>query len=210
MAPWMAPRSWRPGSDPGVHSIYRILNGATAHPEFFNKDALRARKLGVPGGAWDFKNLDVYVANAWEPTVRDLRMLKKALAPHKAKFDAIYKPIRDQIAHIILKDEGSVADLYSRTLKTDIDEILCFLHSLVKAIWHLAFNAHRPKLTQDNYGYAGRVAQNLEGNRADIAAAFVTTDSFAHRAVDYAPFRAVLLRSRNAPPRNRFDSWPVT
>jgi hypothetical protein len=149
-------------SDPDVHSIYQVLNGTTAHPEFFNKAALRARKLGVPGAAWDLKILDEYVANAWEPAVQELRMFKRVLAPHKARFDAIYKPIRDHIAHIILKDERLVTDLYSRTLKTDIDEILCFLHSLVKSIWHLAFNARRPELTGDNYGYAGRVAEIQE------------------------------------------------
>ena len=92
--------------DPGVHSIYQVLNATTAHPEFFSKAALRARKLGMPGGQWDMAVLDEYVQNAWEPTVQDLRMLKKALAPHKTKFDAIYKPLRDQVyAHTVLKDE---------------------------------------------------------------------------------------------------------
>lgn len=103
--------------------------------------------------------LDAYVNNAWEPTVDDLRRMKKALAPHKAKFDAIYKPIRNQIAHIILKDQALVADLYSRTQKTDVDNILCFLHNLINAIWELAFNARRPDLTGDKYSYAGRVAE---------------------------------------------------
>ena len=91
--------------------------------------------------------------------MHDLRQLRKALAPHKTKFDTIYRPIRDQIAHIIFKDEGLIADLYGRTRKTDIDEILCFLHSLVNAIWNLAHNARRPELNGDNYGYAGRVAE---------------------------------------------------
>ena len=84
-------------------------------------------------------------------------MLKKALAPHKAKFDEIYRPIRHQIAHIIFKDEESVAALYRRTLKTDLDEILCFLHNLIRAIWELAFNARRPDLIGDKHGYARRV-----------------------------------------------------
>ena len=91
--------------------------------------------------------------------MQDLRALKKALAPHKRKFDDIYKPIRDQIAHIIFKDEQSIESLYSRTLKRDIDEILCFLHSLVHAIREVAYNASQPKLSGDNYGYAARVAE---------------------------------------------------
>lgn len=146
-------------SDPKVHSIHPVVNATVGHPEFFNRAALRARKLRIPGAQWDKKFFDEYVAAAWEPTTEELRLLKKALAPHKTKFDAIYRPIRNQIAHIILKDQLSVADLYSRTLKTDIDDILRFLHSLVKSIWYMAFNAERPNLNGDHYGYAERVAQ---------------------------------------------------
>jgi hypothetical protein len=95
-------------SDPDVHSIHHVLNATLAHPEFFNHDALRARKLSVPGTEPNPPWLDDYVANAWEPTKEDLRVLKKAVAPHKNKFDATYKPIRNQIAHIILKDQVSI------------------------------------------------------------------------------------------------------
>ena len=146
-------------SDPKVHSIYQVLNATTAHPEFFSKAALRARKLSIPGTEPDPPWLDEYVQDAWVPTVQDLRGLKKALAPHKAKFEDIYKPIRNQIAYIIFKEEQSVASLYSRTLKADIDEILCFLHGVIRAIWEMAYNAAEPKLNGDNYGYATRVAE---------------------------------------------------
>jgi hypothetical protein len=146
-------------SDPDVHSIHPVLSATIAHPEFFNHDALRARKLAIPGTEPNPPWLDDYVANAWEPTTDDLRLLKRALAPHKNKFDAIYKPIRHQIAHIIHKDQAVVEALYSRTLKTDIDGILRFLHCLVKSIWYMAYNAERPNLNGDHYGYAERVAQ---------------------------------------------------
>jgi hypothetical protein len=146
-------------SDPKLHSIYQVLNATTAHPEFFSKTALRARKLAIRGAEPNPPWLDEYVQNAWEPTVQDLRALRKALAPHKTKFDDIYKPIRNQIAHIIFKDEQSIASLYSRALKTDIDEILCFLHSLVRAIQEMAYNATPPNLNGDHCGYAARVAE---------------------------------------------------
>lgn len=146
-------------SDPKLHSIYQVLNATTAHPEFFSKAALRARKLSIPGTEPNPPWLDDYVQNAWEPSVQDLRGLKKALGPHKTKFDDIYKPIRNQIAHIIFKDEQSIASLYSRTLKVEIDEILCFLHSLTRAIWEMAYNAAEPNLSGDNYGYSARVAE---------------------------------------------------
>ena len=36
-------------NDNNVHSIYNLLNATIAHPEFFSRDALRARKLSIPG-----------------------------------------------------------------------------------------------------------------------------------------------------------------
>jgi hypothetical protein len=123
--------------DDRVHSIHHLLNATTAHPEFFSKDALRARKLRTLGNEPNPPWLNEYVQAAWEPNTQDLRALKKALAPHKAKFDA----------------------LYSKTLKTDIDELLRFLHSLVHAIQDLAWNGRKPDLTGNDYGYAGRVRE---------------------------------------------------
>lgn len=146
-------------SDPKLHSIYQVLNATSAHPEFFSKAALRRRKLHIPGTGPNPPWLDEYVQNAWEPTVQELRTLKKALAPQKTKFDEIYKPIRNQIAHIVLKDERSIESLYSKTVKKDVDDILRFLHSLVNAIWEMAYNALEPRLDGDNYGYADRVAE---------------------------------------------------
>lgn len=145
-------------SDDHVHSVHQLLRSTTAHPEFFNKASLPARKLRLSND-WDWGVLDEYIARAWEPSVQDLRALKKALAPHKGKFDAIYRPIRHQIAHIIYKDDASIAALYSRTLKADIDEILCFLFTLVQAIQEVAHNARRPELAGDHYGYAHRVEE---------------------------------------------------
>jgi hypothetical protein len=145
--------------DDRVHSIHHLLNATTAHPEFFSKDALRARKLRTLGNEPNPPWLNEYVQAAWEPNTQDLRALKKALAPHKAKFDAIYLPIRHQIAHIIFKDEEDIRALYSKTLKTDIDELLRFLHSLVHAIQDLAWNGRKPDLTGNDYGYAGRVRE---------------------------------------------------
>ena len=114
-------------TNPDVHSLYQLLRATTAHPEFFTKNTFRARKLAVPGGRWDIKMLDSYVEKAWVPTIDDLRNLRKALAPYRSKFDETYKPIRNQIAHIILKEQALVEDLYARTQKTEIGEILCFL-----------------------------------------------------------------------------------
>jgi hypothetical protein len=147
-------------SDGSVHSIHKVLSATTAHPEFFSREALRERKLNIPGAKWNPGQLEEYVRDVAEPTREELRRLKKALAPHKAKFDEICKPLRDQIfAHTIAKDEVLIADLFSKALKSDIDQILCFLHSLIEAIKYLALNAMPPELGGDHYGYAARVKE---------------------------------------------------
>ena len=69
-------------SDPKLHSIYQVLNATTAHPEFFNKAALRARKLAIPGTEANPPWLDEYIQNAWEPTVQELRALSRGGAQH--------------------------------------------------------------------------------------------------------------------------------
>ena len=145
--------------NPGLHSIYKVLYATTACPGVFSKASLRARKVSITSAPWPAGLLDDFVQAAWEPTIQDLRKLRKALSPHKEKFDRIYKPIRDQIAHHIFTDEAVVEDLYSKTQKTDIDEILCFLHSMIRAIWEIGYNGREPNLAGDNYGFAGRVAE---------------------------------------------------
>jgi hypothetical protein len=153
-------------SDGEVHSIHKLLNATTAHPEFFSKAARRARVLRNASTPWQPEMLAEYDRNnTWEPTTDDLRTLKKDLRPHKAKFDEIYRPIRNHVAHLILKSDSEIAKLYEGTLKADIDTILCFLHNLVKAIWHMAYNGQPRNINRDNYGYSdkrGRIIKETE------------------------------------------------
>lgn len=153
-------------SDGEVHSIHQVLRAMSSHPELFSKDSLRARKLSIPGVERNPPWLEEFILNAWEPTIADFREMKKALKPHKMKFDDLYRPIRHHIAHITHKEDQAIAALYARTLKTDIDEILCFLHNLMMAIQDLAWNATRPNLTDDNHGYARRVMEIRDGTTA--------------------------------------------
>jgi AbiU2 len=146
-------------TDPNLHSVHKVLNATTAHPEFFSRASLKRRKLSLPGANWDLAFLDRYVADAWEPTAADLREFKKQLRPHKARFDEIYRPVRDQIAHIIHKDKSLIGDLYSRTQKAHIDEILRFLHLGIKALWEIAHNGERPDFNGSDYGYGEKVAR---------------------------------------------------
>jgi AbiU2 len=152
--------------DPDVHSVHKLLNATIAHPEYFSKAARRARALRNASTPWEPEMLAEYDRNnIWEPTAADLRTLKKDLGPHKAKFDDIYRPLRNHVAHIILTTDSEVQELYRGALKSDIDQILSFLHGLVKAIWDMAYNGQPRNINKDNYGYAekrNRVIKEVE------------------------------------------------
>jgi hypothetical protein len=113
---------------------------------FFSKTALGARKQNEAGNrkiGW----LPDYLADAWEPSVHDLCDLKKALDPHKAKFEAVYLPIRHKIfAHKAFDDVALVSNLIAKAIIKEIDDVLCFLFNLIEFLWQLFHNGRKIKL----------------------------------------------------------------
>jgi hypothetical protein len=126
-----------------------LVKATIANPAFFSKAALRQRKrqssnLTGPDPQW----LVDYVNQAWEPTAADLKPLLAALAPHYAKFRSIYRPIRhNYFAHRGMDSQQAIEALFSKTIKTDVAEILGFLHTLLCVIREIAWNARQPNLT---------------------------------------------------------------
>jgi hypothetical protein len=79
------------------------------------------------------------------------RPLGTALTPHVNKFKAIYRPIRRPIRHKYFAHRGTesqqaIEALFSKILKTDVAEILGFLHTLLWAIREMAWNGKKPDL----------------------------------------------------------------
>jgi hypothetical protein len=148
------------------YSIQKLVDATVANPGFFSKNALRQRKresANICGAdpAW----LIDYVRDAWEPATADLVPLKSALAPHHAKFKAIYQPIRHQyFAHKSIKGVAGISALFGKTLIGDVAEILRFLHTLLWAITEMAWNAKRPDLAdfRDFDGYVKQMNAKTE------------------------------------------------
>jgi hypothetical protein len=130
--------------DANVLSIHRLLNETLAHPEFFSKDALRRRKIALK---IEEEYLDALIDGAWAPAdASELRYLKKSLQPHFCKFTEIYQPIRHwYYAHRLLQTDKPVAELFSLTNRSELAQILDFLHELVEGIWHLYQNGVKPE-----------------------------------------------------------------
>ena len=147
-------------------SIQKLADATIANPAFFSKVALRHRKrqfsqvLGAdPHWLVDFIN------QAWEPTAADLEPLRTALTPHCDKFKAIYQPLRHKyFAHRGTESQQAIEGLFDKTLKTDVDAILRFLHTLLWAIREMADNGKRPDLVNfaDYYREVRTVVGDIE------------------------------------------------
>ena len=114
--------------DGGALSVHSFLNKCQAEVEQFSKPALARRKMrdardGQP--TW----LRDYLAKAYEPKKQDFRLLKRAVKPHQAKYEEIYKPIRNLVmVHKNLEAAGTTDVFFEKTRIADIQEILLFLH----------------------------------------------------------------------------------
>jgi hypothetical protein len=140
--------------DENACSIHRVLKETLKHKEFFSKNALAARKC-VGGTKLD--------SDTWNPNTQELRLLKKALATQAKKFTEIYRPIRHQVyAHSIVIDETEV-ELFKKTNRAEVKNILEFLRELIAVIEDLYLNGRKPVLgrIENPYGYPEEIRQSV-------------------------------------------------
>jgi hypothetical protein len=113
---------------------------------YFSKDALAGRKCaGGPKPDW----LDAFMSDVWEPTVADLRPLKRSLSVHANKFAAIYRPIRHSVyAHRLVDDGQAEYELFQKTNRAELQGTILFLRHLIDSIQELYLNGRRPVIEQ--------------------------------------------------------------
>jgi hypothetical protein len=145
---------------PDAHSIHKFIAACIRHPQYFSKKALAARKKKQGLKPDDLKK---YMKTVYEPSIQDLRLLKKQVSSYRKKFDPVYKDIRDLVvAHKIIKDKGDVADLFSKTLIGEIEAILYFLYDLLQEIWQLYHNGREIELGVNKYDYKDRIKETTQ------------------------------------------------
>jgi hypothetical protein len=137
---------------PGALSIHRVLNAASAHPDFFSKQSLAARMTERKIGQEYIDNL---VADAWEPNDgSDFRYLKKAASPHTKRISEIYQPIRNlHFGHKIIDSNKLLLELFAMTNRADLAKTLDFLHELVDAIGNLFLNGKKPEIGSRSFDH---------------------------------------------------------
>jgi hypothetical protein len=140
-----------------VHTIEKLLGHAVANPTIFSSHAFEARRIADNRGERP-AYLDDYLKGLWEPTVDDLRDIARMLRPHKTKFHAVYKDIRNKtIAHSIAVDAADVSALFSKTLIGEIDDIIYGLNDILEVVRQLYTNGRRPNERNGKYDYRERI-----------------------------------------------------
>lgn len=129
-----------------AHSIHQFVKNTLGNYQLFSRNALKARKINMNGGV-EPEWLQAFLNDTWEPnSASDLRPLKKALAPYAKKFEEVYRPIRHiYIAHR-LANTAEVMQLFQRTNRAELGEVLDFLHDLTDSMWQLYGNGIKPEL----------------------------------------------------------------
>jgi hypothetical protein len=155
-------------TDSKALSIYRFLSLTVEHPEYFSKEALRARKIRLLHATPDW--LDKFIEEAWEPTKSDLRDLKKKTGSFSEKVMERYRPIRNEIfGHNIAMDDKHISESFGKTQINEIAEILYFLFDLTEVISELFLNGRKPELRKVEYDYRQRIRNCVQTVLFDLA-----------------------------------------
>lgn len=138
-------------TDGDAFSVHAFLRSCINNIEQFGGDALRARKIASSGGKepdW----LDDYMAETYVPVEEDFQRLRGELSTRQAQYEAIYRPIRNQVfAH---KDAGTmenVETLFGKTSISQIDDLLWFLYQIQEIVFDLLFNGRLTKIGDYNF-----------------------------------------------------------
>lgn len=133
-----------------AHSIYKVLEAAINHGEYFSREALLARRtaLGGPKPEW----LDEFIAQAWLPDSIVIARLRDNLEPYAKRFADTYRPIRTKFfAHKLLNSSEVVSALFGKTNRKELEEIVLFLKNSMDAIEDLYLNGREPKVGTRKY-----------------------------------------------------------
>ena len=143
-----------------AHSMHKLVVSCIKNPMLFSRDSLLYRK--VRGLKMDASAANAFVAEAFEPSAEDLRVLHKQVSKCRKLFEPTYKLIRSHIiAHRILREEQEISDLFGRTQIADIEKMLYWLHDLIECIWHLYYNGARPQLGEREHDYPLRIKETV-------------------------------------------------
>jgi hypothetical protein len=137
------------------HSISDLLDLTIRNPWIFSRHALLERKRSTitprqPEPSW----MATYATNAWEPTARDLEVLRTDGRALSEQYKKAFKPIRHKVfAHKGTIDGVAIQNLFNLALVNDMRAMLRSLHTLIWVVWDLAWNARDKPLHCYHFGH---------------------------------------------------------
>lgn len=127
------------------HNIDRVVGFGARHLEIFSRAALAVRKRA--GSTEEPEWLEAYLAEAFEPTVDDFRVLRRAVNEQRVVYQERFDPIRDRyIAHREVARPEAIADLFSQAEIAALEELLSTLRAIHDALQNLYLNGTRMEL----------------------------------------------------------------
>lgn len=131
-----------------TYNIHSLLDSMEQNLLIFQREALSQRKCEILTNHVD---LDDYLANAYYPTVRDVRRLRKLVAKYNAISDRAVSPVRNKyIAHRVVTQRESQA-LYASGEIREFWRLTTFLLQLHDILWEQYHNSKKPIFRQTRY-----------------------------------------------------------
>lgn len=93
-----------------------------------------------------------FVARAHEPTVKDLRRLRRHVTKYRKIYERNYSDVRHKwFAHRNVVDSEQVGELFAKTNTRELQKVFDFLNNLHETLWELFYNGRKPVLARHRY-----------------------------------------------------------
>ncbi len=156
--------------DSRTHSIRRLLNLATNHPQIFSKAALEKRKRPQAG-----ERTDEFMRTVYVPTKEDFARLQKYADKQRAIYNAEYKALRDKFfAH---KQRMDMTGAFAAVSIPRLERLLTFLDRLHDGLWHLFWNGVKPVLRPARYSARSILKLPERSRRKGPAQEWITAET---------------------------------
>jgi hypothetical protein len=146
----------------GTFTVHRFLADCKARIGEFTPLSFEARRTVENHGARpDY--LDGFMRTYYAARATDFDSLESAVAPYAKRFEAIYKPIRDNLmAHRSANAAELTDNLFGATEIIEVEKLLEFLHRVWAVVNELYLNGRKTTLADHRYRRGETMEADIE------------------------------------------------
>ncbi|TCH98190.1 hypothetical protein EJV46_13445 [Roseococcus sp. SYP-B2431] len=124
-------------------SLDKLVKGAQSNSgAIFAESRLADRKRRGSANADEW--LCDYLKNIYVPLPKDFRALRRACDHYRRRFEAIYRPIRNQVYAHSIAARAEAAELFAATNLIEMQRIIRFLDRVGSSLWLVYWNGENP------------------------------------------------------------------